>query len=285
MPRATAAAAVLVACAALIIPSTVHRVSEGHIALYFRGGRLLPGFEESGFRFKMPFLTRVEEVQVTVQTDAVTSIPCGTRGGVMISFDKVEVVNRLDKTKAVNTVRQFGLEYDKPMVFDKIHHEINQFCSSHSLQEVYIDLFDTIDENLKETLQKSANLFDTGIDILAVRVTKPRIPETIRKNYERMEAERTQLLVVTEHAKVIEREATTDKRRAEIEAQKAAEVARIRCQQNVAEKEAAAKLMAVDDAILLAREKAKADARACANHSARPAHPEQTSYEHKRRPT
>ena len=31
------------------------------------------------------------------------------------------------------------VHYDKVWIFDKIHHEINQFCSKHSLQEVCID--------------------------------------------------------------------------------------------------------------------------------------------------
>ena len=32
-----------------------------------------------------------------------TNIPCGTRGGVLIYFDKVEVVNRLAKDHVVDT--------------------------------------------------------------------------------------------------------------------------------------------------------------------------------------
>ena len=32
----------------------------------------------------------------------------------------------------------YTTKYDTTMIFNKIHHEINQFCSSHTLQEVYI---------------------------------------------------------------------------------------------------------------------------------------------------
>ncbi len=35
----------------------------------------------------------------------------------------------------------------------QIHHEINQFCSMNSLQEVYIDLFDTVDDKIRDALQ------------------------------------------------------------------------------------------------------------------------------------
>jgi len=52
--------------------------------------------------------------------------------------------------------------------------------------QVYIDLFDQIDENLKTALQRDLNEMAPGLYIQAVRVTKPKIPETIRKNYELM---------------------------------------------------------------------------------------------------
>lgn len=34
--------------------------------------------------------------QVTLQTDEVKNVPCGTSGGVMIYFDRIEVVNILN---------------------------------------------------------------------------------------------------------------------------------------------------------------------------------------------
>jgi erlin len=67
-----------------------------------------------------------QQVQVTVQTDAVSSIPCGTSGGTMISFDKVEVVNRLRSDLVYATIKNYTVNYDKTWIFDKIHHEINQ---------------------------------------------------------------------------------------------------------------------------------------------------------------
>jgi hypothetical protein len=68
---------------------------------------------------------------------------------------QVEVVNRLKKEHVYETVKNYTVHYDQTWIFDKIHHEINQFCSSHSLQEVYITLFDTLDEHLQGALQVS----------------------------------------------------------------------------------------------------------------------------------
>ena len=55
-----------------------------------------------------------------------------------------QVVNRLKKEYVRETIMEYGVNYDKTWIYDKIHHEINQFCSGHSLQEVYIDKFDTV---------------------------------------------------------------------------------------------------------------------------------------------
>jgi hypothetical protein len=52
----------------------------------------------------------------------------------MVYFEKIEVVNQLSETHVINTTRRFGLEYDKNLIFDKVHHEINQLCSRSTLQ-------------------------------------------------------------------------------------------------------------------------------------------------------
>lgn len=79
------------------------------------------------------------------------------------------MVNRLKKERAWETIKNYTIDYDKTWIFDKIQyspfitpiksvefqkisHEINQFCSSHTLQEVYITKFDQLDEALKSVL-------------------------------------------------------------------------------------------------------------------------------------
>ena len=64
------------------------------------------------------------------------------------------MVNILESDSVQDIVKNYTADYDKPLIFDKVHHELNQFCSVHNLQEVYIDLFDQIDENLKNAIQR-----------------------------------------------------------------------------------------------------------------------------------
>lgn len=246
--------------AVAVLPLGLHSVREGHVGVYWRGGALLSTVEQPGFHLKLPLVTSFAEVQVTVQTDAVSAIPCGTSGGVMVQFDRIEVVNRLREEYVYETVRNYTLNYDQTWIFDKVHHEINQFCSSHTLREVYIDLFDRLDESLATALQRDCDYWAPGIEIIAVRVTKPRVPDQIRRNFEQMEAEKTKLLIAEAASKVVEQEAETERKRANIQARKLADVSKINMEKEIAEKAALKKIATIEDEMHLHREKAMADA-------------------------
>lgn len=117
----------------------LHKIPEGHVGVYYRGGALMNRVTAPGFHFRTPLISDHYAVQVTIQTDKVTNIPCGTSGGTIITFEKVEVVNQLHAHAAHAIVKNYTVNYDRTWIYDKIHHEINQFCSRHTLQEVYIE--------------------------------------------------------------------------------------------------------------------------------------------------
>ncbi|XP_057962514.1 uncharacterized protein LOC131154048 [Malania oleifera] len=240
--------------------SILHQVPEGHVGVYWRGGALLNIITDPGFHLKMPLITQFEPIQVTLQTDLVRDIPCGTKGGVMINFEKIEVVNRLRKDYVYDTLLNYGIHYDNTWIYDKIHHEINQFCSAHSLQQVYIDMFDQIDEKMKDALQVDCTRYAPGIEIISVRVTKPNIPDSIRRNFVQMEEERTKVLIAMERQKVSEKEAETNKKIAISEAEKNALVSKIQIEQKLMEKEGLKKQEGIENEMYMAREKSLTDA-------------------------
>ncbi|KAK3514761.1 hypothetical protein QTP70_030397 [Hemibagrus guttatus] len=257
---AGAVVSVILAIGGAALFSSVHKIEEGHTAVYYRGGALLTSTSGPGFHLMLPFITTYKPVQTTLQSDEVKNVPCGTSGGVMIYFDRIEVVNYLIPSAVYDIVRNYTVDYDKSLIFNKVHHELNQFCSVHTLQEVYIGLFDQIDENLKLTLQEDLTTMAPGLIIQAVRLTKPNIPESIRRNYELMETERTKLLIAVQTQKVVEKEAETERKRAVIEAEKIAQVSEIKFEQKVMEKETEKKISEIEDRAFVARQKAKADA-------------------------
>ncbi len=63
-----------------------------------------------------------------------------------------------------------------------------------------------IDEIMKEAIQRDCTRYAPGIEIIGVRVTKPKIPPSIARNYEIMEEERTKVAILTffaNHSEVI----------------------------------------------------------------------------------
>ena len=48
---------------------------------------------------------------------------------------------------------RFSLKSSLKKFYCHFSHEINQFCSSHTLQEVYITKFDQLDEALKSVIE------------------------------------------------------------------------------------------------------------------------------------
>ncbi|CAK8671795.1 erlin-2-B-like [Clavelina lepadiformis] len=260
MPNVAALVAISIAGFGIMVNFALHKVDEGHIAVYYRGGALLQTTAGPGYHLMLPFITSFRTVQTTLQTDRVKNVPCGTSGGVMIYFDQIEVVNILSSAAVYEIVHNYTADYDRTLIFNKVHHELNQFCSVHTLQEVYIAKFDRIDENLKKALQVDLTEMAPGLFVQAVRVTKPKIPEMIRKNYELMEAEKTRLLIVNEKQKVVEKEAETERKKAVIEAEKVAQVAKIQYEQKVMEKETQKRISEIEDTSHLARMKARTDA-------------------------
>lgn len=99
-----------------------------------------------------------------------------------------------------------------------------------------------------------------GLKIHAVRVTKPKIPEAIRKNYEIMESEKTQLLISIEHQRVVEKDAETERKKAVIEAEKVALISKIQFEQKIMEKESLQRIEQIENQIQSDRLRSQADA-------------------------
>ena len=79
-----------------------------------------------------------------------------------------------------------------------------------------------VDEILKEALQADCDKYAPGIEVIAVRLTKPSIPPAIMANYERMEEERTKVAIAQERERVVTKEAEIESLRAVMQVLRAA---------------------------------------------------------------
>ena len=91
-----------------------------------QGGALLSSTSVPGFHVMIPVVTTFRSVQVTMQTDEVKNVPCGTSGGVVIHFDRIEVVNILSASEG----KCYGL---LTVILHVVHHVFILFniCVNH----------------------------------------------------------------------------------------------------------------------------------------------------------
>jgi len=103
----------VIVLAVAILPLGAHFIDEGNVGVYYRAGALLKETTSPGLHFMLPLLTQVKQVQITLQTDELHNVPCGTSGGVMLYFERVEIVNQLSVWSVHDIVKNYTAEYDK----------------------------------------------------------------------------------------------------------------------------------------------------------------------------
>jgi regulator of protease activity HflC (stomatin/prohibitin superfamily) len=141
-------------CAFIVFIASIftsfHTVNEGHVGIYYFGGAIVPGTSKPGVHFMVPYLSSYVQVPVGISTVKVDNVPCGTSGGVVLYFEYVEVVFRIVPQLAWETVKNYSKDFATTWVSDPVHHEVNQICSVHSLQDVFISKFSDLDEMYAE---------------------------------------------------------------------------------------------------------------------------------------
>ena len=156
----------------------------------------------------------------------------------MIRFDKIEVVNQLKKDSVIPTLRNYTANYDRIWIYDKIHHEINQYCSKNTLEDIYIKKFESLDENLITALQEDCEQWAPGIDIISIRITKPVIPVEIKDSYIQVEELKVKSQVESSSFDRKVQQARTEKNKALAEAEKELELRLVQKSQELKSKEA-----------------------------------------------
>lgn len=238
----------------------IHRIEEGDVGVYSRGGKVLDGLSPPGYHVMIPYYHGLERMSAVVQTLNVRDIACGTSSGVLIKFDKIEVVYRLKRYRIVDTVRNYSSTYAKTWIEDPIHHEVNQICSRNDLNEIFIEKFGELDEMLKEAISATTQQWSPGIEIVAVRVTKPSIPKSIQREYEKIERARSKLLVLEKQRKVVLKSAEIKANKLLATERKALEVSKIEVARRIEVARSQAEIQTIQDEVHLDRMKARTDA-------------------------
>lgn len=239
-------------------------VPEGYVGVIYRGSVLQNHTLHPGFHLTIPILDRIEHVQITLQSDLVQNVRVGTMGGLSLKFDRIETLNQLSIDHVIPIIRNYGIEYDQTLIYRFVESELNAIASTKSLEALTITEFSELDDRLAAALQANCDRFAPGLKIHAVRVSKPEIPAKVKANYEQAELERTRLLIAVEAQKVKQKEAETERMLASMQAETQTEVAKLENARVLLERKAAQQVAALEDAMHIARQKARAEARAYA---------------------
>ena len=254
--------ATLFGLAAFMLPAGLHTVKQGHMGVYFRGGRLLPEITEPGFHWKVPGMTHHENVQVTWQTDRLPEIVCGSSKGGSATLE-IEVVNQLRNSASCvsRVVSQFGIDYDRPLIFDYIPSEVAQFCKNYPLEDIYIRRFDELDEVLMSKLRGVITTFGMGdcLSIQKVRIGRPKLSSAMRTRFEAIEHEEKEK-DLAEQKKLTEKvKLEAQLQRAKMLSTQAQEESRIQMETKVLAAEKEAEIQEIQNAMQLKRAQAAAE--------------------------
>lgn len=196
----TALILLLTCCPAVSAVFGAYKCPEGHRCVRYRGGSLLDTIDDPGWNYHEPFLTTAVPIETVYQTDTLLNIACASNQGSKVHFD-IDVINKLDSSDKciLKVLKGYGLKYDKPLIYDYIPSEVDQFCKNFPLDDLYITKFDEVDDILHAKLVENLKSYgvDDCISVKGIRLRNKRVSKEMQERYERTE----QLKKEQEHAK------------------------------------------------------------------------------------
>ncbi len=209
----------------------------------------------------VPMIDDVLQVPTTLQTAIIHSVPCGSSSGVAMTFNKVEVVWKVSSANgAWRLVKEHGRSFQKLWITDQVKSQVSQLCSKHSVADLFIHLFASMDEAIQQALTKILTKWAPDISVLSVRTTKPQLPKLLADEYSAVEDARARLAVVVQQQATAVGKALNEAKRRLLEAERALEIARIDAARKLETASSRKEIADIDNSMLLARAKQHADA-------------------------
>lgn len=173
-------------------------IETGFVGVEYVFNKISTNIMEPGLHFYNPLIAKIAIVETRPQKDSVFNVECGTNDGLKLMFDSIEVGNILDPKYVYNTTSRFGVHYDQHLVTDLVRHQTNVICSKKSAHQIAIEEFDYLDDLMKDFIQSENDRQESGLRINFVRLSKPKLPASIEKNYLALAEERTMKKVLEE---------------------------------------------------------------------------------------
>ena len=270
--------AVIVVALVAVSLSAIHKIEEGNVGVYYKNGALMdevafPGLKFDlilnlfkihvkfpGIHYMTPFITDVVEITIRPETDSLDSLSSITKDGIQNTFNDVQVITSIKMTKLVYMLKNYGPNFKKALVFDRIKEELRIFCANSTIDEVYNTKFLEIVEAVKMNVVDSIDrLGEGGLNLLNLVIPKPNIPNDIANNYKMVKVQWTEQLVATQQQKTEAIKKETEKQRAIADAERNKAVLEIKIQERILEKQGDANISSLNNEILKKQEENLAD--------------------------
>ena len=222
-----------------ILVSSVHFIDEGHVGIYYKYGALQDGIGNPGLNFKTPFVSQHEQVTIRPTSYVLPVFAAVTKDAIPITFHEVEVISSVPVKNIQWLIKEFGPEFRKVIVFDRLKETIRRHCFAHEIDQVYNQKFTEMTTIIMEETRKSIKkLAASRIELLNLIIPKPEIPKDIARNYQAVKVQWTQKLVAEKELEKEEVKKQTQQMKAVADANREKAVKIIELEQQILQKEA-----------------------------------------------
>ena len=155
---ASGAVAVLLVSAVAVALSSIHKIEEGNVGVYYRNGALMQTVSFPGIHYMTPFIVEVVEIKIRPETDILTSTSAITKDGIQNTFNDIQVITSIKMDNLVYMLKNYGPQFKKALVFDRIKEELRIFCANSTIDEVYntkfLAIVDKVRINVKDSIDR-----------------------------------------------------------------------------------------------------------------------------------
>merc|ERR1711862_757695 len=231
-----------------LLAHSLHHIDEGHVGVYFKYGALGNSVGHPGLNTMTPWVSTYEQITVRPLKDIVNSFSAVTKDAIQIHFHDVEVISSVPQEHVLWLVKKFGVNFRTVLVFDRLREEVKRYAFGHDIDDVYNERFQEMSELvLNETIQNIERLAPAKIEILNLIIPKPKIPEDIAANYQRVKVEWTEKLVAEKEQEKIQVRKETEELKAIADANRLKAVKKIDIEKQILQKEAEKNISAIEN--------------------------------------
>jgi len=222
-----------------LLATSLHRIDEGHVGVYFKYGALQREVGHPGLNTMTPLVASYVQITIRPTSHFLDSFSAVTKDAIPILFNQVEVISSVPQENVQWLVKKFGVDFRTVLVFDRLREEVRRYCFGHEIDDVYNEKFTEMSELvIEETLKNIERLAEGKVQILNLIIPKPEIPEDIAHNYQRVKVQWTEKLVAEKEREKEEVRKGTEEMRAVADANREKAVKIIELEKQILQKEA-----------------------------------------------